>query len=120
MTNDNFTDDDLYYDLRQNMHVTSEETNYLERLHEFKSTRKLRLIDTQVFDVPSMINDDFLYHAGISRSFTIVLAYLLKYQHKTLLEAYDSLTERRRLAELNDDFLLQLIRYEKELYILTS
>ncbi|CAF3807305.1 unnamed protein product [Rotaria socialis] len=57
--------------------------------------------------------------AGISRSSAIVLAYLLKYQQKTLLAAYGYLTERRHLAEPNDCFLLQLIRYEKELHNLT-
>ncbi|CAF3493530.1 unnamed protein product [Rotaria socialis] len=66
-------------------------------------------------------NENVLVHcqAGISRSSAIVLAYLLKYQQKTLLAAYGYLTERRHLAEPNGCFLLQLIRYEKELHNLT-
>ncbi|CAF3011396.1 unnamed protein product [Rotaria socialis] len=66
-------------------------------------------------------NENVLVHcqAGFSRSSAIVLAYLLKYQQKTLLAAYGYLTERRRLAEPNGCFLLQLIRYEKELHNLT-
>ncbi|CAF1206340.1 unnamed protein product [Adineta ricciae] len=52
---------------------------------------------------------------GISRSSSIVLAYLMKYHHDTLKKAYDYLLERRRVAGPNASFLLQLLRYEKEL-----
>jgi len=52
---------------------------------------------------------------GISRSSTIVLAYLMKYHHDTLLKAYDYLLDKRRHASPNYSFLLQLIRYEEEL-----
>ncbi|CAF1443884.1 unnamed protein product, partial [Didymodactylos carnosus] len=52
---------------------------------------------------------------GISRSSTIVLAYLMKYHHDTLFKAYDFLLDKRRQASPNHGFLLQLIRYEQEL-----
>ncbi|CAF4241299.1 unnamed protein product, partial [Adineta steineri] len=52
---------------------------------------------------------------GISRSSSIVLAYLMKYHHDTLMKAYDFLLDRRPISCPNHGFLLQLIRYEKEL-----
>ncbi|CAF1155521.1 unnamed protein product [Rotaria magnacalcarata] len=62
-------------------------------------------------------NEKVLVHCqmGISRSSTIVLAYLMKYHHDSLFKAYDYLLERRRMATPNMSFFLQLIRYEKEL-----
>ncbi|CAF0829327.1 unnamed protein product [Adineta steineri] len=52
---------------------------------------------------------------GISRSSSIVLAYLMKYHHDTLMKAYDFLLDRRPISRPNRGFLIQLIRYEKEL-----
>ncbi|CAF1250870.1 unnamed protein product [Adineta steineri] len=52
---------------------------------------------------------------GISRSSSVVLAYLMKYHHDSLGKAYEYLLERRRVAAPNLSFFLQLIRYEKEL-----
>ncbi|UJR07260.1 hypothetical protein I4U23_011548 [Adineta vaga] len=52
---------------------------------------------------------------GISRSSSIVLAYLIKYDKKNLLDAYDHLVTCRRIASPNFGFFLQLIRYEKTL-----
>ncbi|CAF0758795.1 unnamed protein product [Adineta steineri] len=52
---------------------------------------------------------------GISRSSSIVLAYLMKYHHDTLMKAYDFLLDRRPISCPNPGFLIQLIRYEKEL-----
>ncbi|UJR20926.1 hypothetical protein I4U23_024035 [Adineta vaga] len=62
-------------------------------------------------------NEKVLVHCqmGISRSSSIILAYLMKYHHDSLYKAYDYLLERRRIAAPNLSFLLQLIRYEKEL-----
>ncbi|CAF1202758.1 unnamed protein product [Rotaria sordida] len=57
-------------------------------------------------------NQRVLVHCqvGISRSSSIVLAYLLKYHHNNLREAYDHLVQRRRIALPNTGFFLQLIR----------
>ena len=52
---------------------------------------------------------------GVSRSATIVLAYLMKYHHRTLKEAFEYLIEKRPQIWPNEGFLLQLIRYETEL-----
>ncbi|CAF2616562.1 unnamed protein product [Rotaria sp. Silwood2] len=53
--------------------------------------------------------------AGVSRSATIVLAYLMKYHHNTLKEAFFFLIEKRPQIWPNEGFLLQLMRYETEL-----
>ncbi|CAF1023758.1 unnamed protein product [Adineta steineri] len=53
---------------------------------------------------------------GISRSSSIVLAYLMKYHHENLIDAYDHLVNCRRIASPNFGFFLQLIRYEKTLH----
>lgn len=62
-------------------------------------------------------NEKVLVHCqmGISRSSSIVLAYLMKYHHDTLKAAYTHLVERRRIASPNMSFFIQLIRYENEL-----
>jgi protein-tyrosine phosphatase len=62
-------------------------------------------------------NEKVLVHCqmGISRSSSIILAYLMKYHHDTLYKAYNYLLERRRIAVPNYSFFIQLIRYENEL-----
>lgn len=84
-------------------------------------------------------NEKVLVHcqAGISRSSTIVLAYLIKfvsssssssfdlflllrYNHFTLEEAYRYLLKRRPIISPNYGFLLELIRYEKEIHSSTT
>lgn len=54
--------------------------------------------------------------AGISRSATLCLAYLMKHRAKTLLEAHTHLKKCRPLIEPNIGFWGQLIAYELELY----
>jgi len=61
----------------------------------------------------SYLNQYFI--SGVSRSATIVLAYLMKYHHNTLKEAFYYLIEKRPQVWPNEGFLLQLIRYETEL-----
>ncbi|ESO12587.1 hypothetical protein HELRODRAFT_93352 [Helobdella robusta] len=51
---------------------------------------------------------------GISRSVTICLAYLVKYENLTLREAYFMLKEKRHVIRPNDGFWKQLISYEYE------
>lgn len=50
--------------------------------------------------------------AGVSRSASIVLAYLVKYQSLTLREAYVVLRKARPIASPNPGFWKQLIEYE--------
>ncbi|CAF1063816.1 unnamed protein product [Rotaria magnacalcarata] len=62
-------------------------------------------------------NEKVLVHcqAGISRSSSIVLAYLIRYNNLSLEKAYEYLLEKRPIAAPNCGFLIQLIRYEKEI-----
>lgn len=52
---------------------------------------------------------------GISRSATIVLAYLMKYHHNTLKDALVFLLEKRPIICPNSGFMVQLLQYEKRL-----
>nr|CDS29246.1 dual specificity protein phosphatase 14 [Hymenolepis microstoma] len=54
--------------------------------------------------------------AGISRSATIVLAYLMKYQRLNLSEAYNRVISVRPCIQPNLGFWRQLIAYEESLY----
>lgn len=53
-------------------------------------------------------------HVGVSRSATLVLAYLMLKQHLTLVEAICAIKENRGIHP-NRGFLRQLIRLEKQL-----
>jgi protein-tyrosine phosphatase len=53
--------------------------------------------------------------AGVSRSTSLVLAYLIRYRGYTLLDAFDLVAERRKIAWPNDGFYRQLISYERSL-----
>ncbi|XP_044285869.1 dual specificity protein phosphatase 14 [Varanus komodoensis] len=54
--------------------------------------------------------------AGVSRSATLCIAYLMKYQNVTLYEAYNWVKSRRPVINPNVGFWRQLIDYERELY----
>ncbi len=51
--------------------------------------------------------------AGVSRSPTVVLAYLTKYGNMNLREAYFLLKERRNVIAPNQGFWKQLVEFEK-------
>lgn len=54
--------------------------------------------------------------AGVSRSPTIVMAYLMKYYAMTLRDALYLVKQKRNVILPNPSFLKQLIQYEKKLY----
>lgn len=54
--------------------------------------------------------------AGVSRSASICLAYLMKHQGLTLLDAYNYVKLRRPKIKPNCGFFKQLIEYEKEIF----
>jgi protein-tyrosine phosphatase len=55
-------------------------------------------------------------HLGISRSTTIVLAYLMKAYNSTLLSAFKFLRYRRPIVCPNPGFLQQLLDFEIDLF----
>ncbi|XP_047019987.1 dual specificity protein phosphatase 14-like [Helicoverpa zea] len=54
--------------------------------------------------------------AGISRSVTLCLAYLVKWQKMTLRDAYYHMKQRRPQIRPNTGFFKQLIKYEERLF----
>ncbi|XP_078410779.1 dual specificity protein phosphatase 18-like [Cetorhinus maximus] len=58
--------------------------------------------------------------AGVSRSATLCLAYLMKYHHMSLLEAHAWLRACRPIIRPNSGFWRQLIEYEDRLFGKTS
>lgn len=52
--------------------------------------------------------------AGISRSVTLVLAYLIKHEMMPYEQAYNMIKNRRRIMRPNCGFVRQLKRYESE------
>ena len=51
---------------------------------------------------------------GSSRSATIVIAYLIKYQNYRVRDAINYVKEKRCVVNLNVDFFNQLIEFSKE------
>ncbi|XP_053131607.1 dual specificity protein phosphatase 14 [Hemicordylus capensis] len=54
--------------------------------------------------------------AGVSRSATLCIAYLMRYQNVSLCEAYRWVKSRRPVIHPNVGFWRQLMAYERELY----
>ena len=74
------------------------------------------------FDFISNAKDNVLVHchAGISRSATIVLSYLMKHRNISFVDARAFLKTKRRCICPNSGFVKQLEKYEKEILINTS
>lgn len=53
--------------------------------------------------------------AGVSRSASFVIAYLIKYKNMTLKEAYKHVKQIRPVSGPNEGFMNQLIQYEQKL-----
>lgn len=53
---------------------------------------------------------------GMSRSVAIVIAYLMKEKGMSLKDAYQHLKKQHSSVNPNDNFAVQLIRYEQELF----
>lgn len=54
-------------------------------------------------------------HAGISRSATVCIAYIMKHQQKGLTQAYDFVKDRRPCISPNLHFMGQLLEFQKQL-----
>ena len=82
---------------------------------------KCFILDFQYFDtIADMINRELLaggnvlVHCvmGVSRSTTLILAFLVKYRKLTLSQSYYHVFERRKCVNPNCGFWRQLINYE--------
>ncbi|CAF3544336.1 unnamed protein product [Rotaria sp. Silwood1] len=96
----------------------------LDLLERFKIDNDVRTNIKQHFNRTNellhsyyMKNERCLVHcvAGVSRSATVILAYLMKYHHNTLTEAFHYLVEKRPQIWPNEGFMIQLLRYENKL-----
>jgi atypical dual specificity phosphatase len=56
-----------------------------------------------------------LYIAGISRSVSVCLAYLVKYENMTLKAAYDHIFHERRFIYPNEGFWRSLMLFEEQI-----
>jgi len=87
--------------LNVNDAVTADIAQYMDmcadRVHEVRSAGGVALIHCAL---------------GISRSVTICLAYLVKYEGRTLREAYFELKKKRPIIRPNEGFWRQLIAFE--------
>ncbi|KAI9184304.1 Dual specificity protein phosphatase 14 [Blastocladiella emersonii ATCC 22665] len=54
-------------------------------------------------------------YAGVSRSASMILAYLIRYHNCTLLQAFDAVYRRRPVIQPNEGFARKLQRYEMHL-----
>ena len=90
----------------------------IEQMNYYTDSLKRMNVVWYIVPQVNLISIEFnyvYYYVGVSRSATIVLAYLMKYHHNTLREAFFYLVEKRPQIWPNEGFLLQLIRYETEL-----
>lgn len=76
----------------------------------------------KINDVITQRNAHVLVHcvAGVSRSATVVIAYLMKYTHMSLRNAFNYCYGLRPVVRPNNGFMAQLISYEQQLYGRTS
>lgn len=94
-------------------------------LEDDASTNILPYMDTAVDRIHEAItkrNAHVLVHclAGVSRSATIVIAYLMKYRKMPLKAAFNFCYDLRPVIRPNNGFMVQLINYEMTLLGKTS
>jgi protein-tyrosine phosphatase len=106
----NITDGISFDQSRQILHIPSKDSLSVDLLKSFHATNAF--LDTcHQQDCRALIH----CHRGVSRSSTIILAYLMHYKKWTLLQAFEYLLTKRPEAAPNPVLLLQLVRYENEL-----
>ena len=54
-------------------------------------------------------------NAGVSRSATLVIAYIMKYEGKKFKESFLQVQSARYFIAPNEGFIAQLLQFEKEL-----
>ncbi len=102
----------VFMDKIKYLHLQLEDMEDVLLKDRFDET--IHFMDT-AFENPS---NRILVHCnlGISRSTTIILAYLMRTYNATLLDAFKFLRHRRPIVCPNMGFLRQLIDYENELF----
>jgi predicted protein tyrosine phosphatase len=89
--------------------------------NDFPEFNILEHLDSIVDRVYQAISDgqNVLVHCrmGLSRSVSVVIAYLMKYENKSYDDAYDFVKSKNKLICPNDGFVLQLKDYNKKLKI---
>ncbi len=102
----------LYSDKIEYLHLEIEDKEDVLLKDRFDETIDFM---NKAFENPS---NRILVHCnlGISRSTTLILAYLMKTYNATLLEAFRFLRHRRPIICPNIGFLRQLARYEYDLF----
>ncbi|CAF2052847.1 unnamed protein product, partial [Rotaria magnacalcarata] len=69
------------------MQATSEEIDYLKRLHELRSKKRLSETKRTGFRLPSMIIDDFLYHGDLGHAQNV--KQLKEFDIRHIISVYD-------------------------------
>lgn len=93
--------------------------NYFKRKHIYLSDISCENISKYFNETYDFIEHDVtLVHcfAGISRSSTIVIAYLMKKYRMTYDQAYTYVKNKRPIIMPNNGFINQLLHYEEDLY----
>ena len=106
----NVTERSLLDQSRQILHIPSQNSLTADLLKSFHTTNTF-------LETCREQDDRVLVHCqrGVSRSSTIILAYLMYHKKWTVLQAYEYLLTKRQQAIPNHVLLLQLIRFEHEL-----
>jgi protein-tyrosine phosphatase len=105
----NVTDRILSNQSRQMLHIRSKNGRLAELSTSFHETNAF-------LDTCHQQGNRVLVHCerGVSRSSTIILAYLMHHKKWTVAQAFEYLLTKRQKASPNHVLLLQLIRYENE------
>jgi dual specificity protein phosphatase 1B len=93
-------DYDVYQDSKCSLSVASEE------------------VDDTESDPQAQVESSVLVHcfAGVSRSSTVIVSWLMRYLNMRVMEALHYVRERRPVANPNSGFMAQLLEYEAELF----
>ncbi|ESO85048.1 hypothetical protein LOTGIDRAFT_54372, partial [Lottia gigantea] len=109
------------------LNVSSQCANHFPNDYEYMT---IRVSDNSTADLSSWFEPSFNFiesmiendcnvlvhcHAGVSRSVTICLAYLMFKSHLSLDLAYEHIRARRSIIDPNLNFMQQLRKYESEL-----
>ncbi len=108
------------------LNVTSSEPNNFESLGNFEY-KQIAVEDSHEVNMINYLPEAFKFieearvrgekvlvhcHAGMSRSVTVILAYMMKYNHHTLDSAYDFVKQRKQNISPNFGFMGQLLEFE--------